>query len=332
MTATSASAPGKIVLSGEYAVLDGAPAICMAIDRRARAEVSPATGPFLTVHATGCVNGEWRLPVEEKAEFEWPGDVPELLPEVWKTTATEAVFDVSLDTGEFLDPGSGLKLGLGSSAALTAALVSALLDATKKPHDVLTSACEAHRGLQQGYGSGVDVVTCLLGGVIEYRLSRSVRGRPISWPAGLEFGVLWCGRPASTSERLKKFEDVRRSDAFASVRRLREMSEKIAQAWPAGDTARLLETFRRYVDVLMQFDIDHDLGIFDAGHREMADAASDRKLIYKPCGAGGGDTGIVFATEKEAIEEFIHFAGERGFRFLDISLEARGVLVGSGDH
>ena len=30
-----ASAPGKFVLSGEYAVLDGAPAICVAVDRRA---------------------------------------------------------------------------------------------------------------------------------------------------------------------------------------------------------------------------------------------------------------------------------------------------------
>jgi phosphomevalonate kinase len=29
----TASAPGKLVLSGEYAVLDGAPAICVAVDR-----------------------------------------------------------------------------------------------------------------------------------------------------------------------------------------------------------------------------------------------------------------------------------------------------------
>ena len=38
----AASAPGKIVLSGEYAVLWDAPAVCMAVNRRAVATVSPS--------------------------------------------------------------------------------------------------------------------------------------------------------------------------------------------------------------------------------------------------------------------------------------------------
>ena len=38
-TSIVATAPGKVVLSGEYAVLDCAPAICMAINYRARATI-----------------------------------------------------------------------------------------------------------------------------------------------------------------------------------------------------------------------------------------------------------------------------------------------------
>ena len=90
--------------------------------------------------------------------------------------------------------------------------------------------------------------------------------------------------------------------------------------------AELLAEFHRFVDVLRQFDVDHDLGIFDAGHRELADAAAERNVVYKPCGAGGGDTGIVFATDKQAIANFTDFAGEGGFQLLDVSLEQRGVL------
>ena len=38
------SAPGKLVLIGEYGVLFGAPAVVMAVNRRARVELTPAEG------------------------------------------------------------------------------------------------------------------------------------------------------------------------------------------------------------------------------------------------------------------------------------------------
>ena len=89
----------------------------------------------------------------------------------------------------------------------------------------------------------------------------------------------------------------------------------------------MLDEFGRYVDALMQFDVDHDLDIFDAGHKELSEAAAKRKVVYKPCGAGGGDSGVVFATNRDAVAEFVGFAGERGYRLLDVSLEARGVIL-----
>jgi phosphomevalonate kinase len=332
MTATLVSAPGKIVLCGEYAVLDGAPAICMAIDRRARAKVRAVDNDYHTVRTIGYIDGEWKFRTDRNGSFEWIGSEPpagglNLLQQIWKTTGIIGEFDIELDTGEFVDSVSHSKLGLGSSAALAAALVTALFDVTSNPGDAGMLAVKAHRLFQQGRGSGVDIAASLNGGVIEYRMQESGVGRSLPWPAGLEYAVLWSGRPVSTSEKLRKLDEgCRDGSSGASVARLIDASEATAKTWVAGSTAELLAEFHRYVEVLKQFDVDHDLGIFDAGHRQLADAAAERNVVYKPCGAGGGDTGIVFATDRQAIATFTDLAGEGGFQVLDVSLEERGVL------
>ena len=335
MTSAAASAPGKVVLCGEYAVLEGAPAICMAIDRRARAEVTVTAADYQSVRTSGFIEGEWRFAANENGNFEWLGEAPpagdlELLRKVWSGMDINGSFDISLDTSEFLDPVSGSKLGLGSSAALTVALVAALSNVTNRANDDATDAADAHRRLQHGRGSGVDIAASLAGGVIEYRMQESAPCRPERWPAGLEYALLWSGLPSSTSEKLQRFDEARHSKGSAtSMSRLCDAAEATAKCWSAGATVELLAGFHRYVEALMQFDVDHDLGIFDAGHRELAEAAVKRSLIYKPCGAGGGDTGVVFASDREAVAEFAEFADQYGYRLLDVSLEASGVIVES---
>ena len=251
MTATVASAPGKIVLCGEYAVLDGAPAICMAINRRARAKVGTVDTDYHTVRTSGYIDGEWRFRTDRNGSFAWIGSEPpagglDLLQQVWKTTGINGRFDVTLDTGEFLDPVSHSKLGLGSSAALTAALVTALFDVTSNPGDAGIQAVKAHRLFQQGRGSGVDIAASLNGGVIEYRMQESGVGRSLPWPAGLEYAVLWSGRPVSTSEKLRKLDEgCRNSSSGASMACLIDASEATAKTWAAGSTAELLAEFHR---------------------------------------------------------------------------------------
>ncbi len=44
--AVFAEAPGKLVILGEYAVLTGAPALVLAIDRYCRAEIAPSEFEF----------------------------------------------------------------------------------------------------------------------------------------------------------------------------------------------------------------------------------------------------------------------------------------------
>ena len=332
MTAV-ASAPGKIILCGEYAVLDGAPAVCMAINKRARAEVADAGADFQTVRTSGYIDGEWKFLAREDGTFEWIGTEPpegslDLLHEVWTTMGIEGKFDIDLDSVAFLDPVRRTKLGLGSSAALTVALATAFSNVTNRTSVAATAAAEAHRRLQYGRGSGVDIAASLAGGVIEYRMQDSGVCRPIPWPAGLQYAVLWSGRSASTSEKLKVLDEGRRSGrAGSSTASLCDASESTAKCWSAGDRTELLRALHNYVDALMQFDVDHDLGIFDAGHRELTKAAAKRKLVYKPCGAGGGDTGIVFADDSRAIADFTSVALEVGFELLGVSLEAQGVIL-----
>ncbi len=333
MTTAVASAPGKVILSGEYAVLEGAPAICMAIDKRARAEVNITATGYQRVRTSGYIDGEWRFSANEDGNFDWiGGDPPEggldLLREVWTSMGINGNFDITLDTAEFLDADSGSNLGLGSSAALTVALVTAFSSVTGRAAGNTMHAAKAHHRLQHGRGSGVDIATSLAGGVIEYRMQDAEPWRPITWPTGLEFALLWSGLPASTSEKLQELDEARRGTGSpASTTRLCEAAEDTARCWSAGETVGLLAELHRYVDALMRFDVDHDLGIFDAGHKELAEAAAKRKLVYKPCGAGGGDTGVVFATDRGAVAEFADYAGQCGYRLLDVSLEACGVIL-----
>jgi phosphomevalonate kinase len=79
--------------------------------------------------------------------------------------------------------------------------------------------------------------------------------------------------------------------------------------------------------VLRQFGDDHKLGIFDAGHAELADAADAAGVVYKPCGAGGGDVGIVFADNNAAVTAFVGRSLPNDFRVLNMNIDSHGVQI-----
>jgi phosphomevalonate kinase len=56
-----ASAPGKIVLCGEYAVLWDAPAICMAVNRRALVRADVSNDNCHSITTPGYLDGKWRF-------------------------------------------------------------------------------------------------------------------------------------------------------------------------------------------------------------------------------------------------------------------------------
>ena len=335
MTGLHISAPGKAVLCGEYAVLRGAPALSMAVNRRARVCLSPSADQYHNFTAPGFANGRWRFRAGADGRVEWldqpPGRGFRLLEEAFKACVRGelAPISVSVDTGEFFDPQSGDKLGFGSSAAATVALVAGLLRRDKTTADLCAVARSVHRSIQCGRGSGVDVATSCHGGVIRFRSDDVETPVAQAWPAGLEFRFLYSGRSADTLAALGKLDDT--SSADEPWRMLVSAAEESSAAWAAGNREDILDSLRRYTKCLSQFSDAYKLGVFSAGHDTMVDLATTVGAVYKPCGAGGGDIGIALASSIDDIEFFCGRAREHGFIPLKVKPDKNGVAKDSGD-
>ena len=332
MTIVSASAPGKAVLSGEYVVLYGAPAIATALNRRVKITLVSTQQEFHTVAAPGYAEGSWRFLQDRSGDFNWLDDLPAsstfaLLENVWKRVPidTSMRLSVNIDSSEFFDAVSGAKLGLGSSAAVATALTQALYcftDVPVEPCDSFRAAKDAHAAFQGGRGSGVDVAASFYGGLTEFRIGADTPPRHLTWPGGLACRFLWSGQPANTTTRLRKLQDTESSGGSTAL--LGTAADNIASIWADGAVDSILDSFRHYIEALRRFDIDHDLGIFDAGHAGLVEMAADRGIVYKPCGAGGGDIGVVFAPDEESVIEFCQQAKEHNFVQLGIAPDMHG--------
>ena len=308
MRSLAASAPGKLVISGDYAVLDGAPAIVGAASPRATVTLAPAD--TFGVRSTGFNDAEYAFTVKGP-RLEWAGKASPLplVDAVWRmlAPATPAPFMLELDTSAFSR--DGRKLGLGSSAAVAVALTGALAAWLELEVDIEASAQRAHRDFQGGKGSGLDIATSFAGGLIVFTVdNRTVESIP--WPEDLVAAVLWSGVPASTAERLEKLYQ---SEPHPTREALADAAFVAAYAWQANDIEEILVATSRFGVSLRSFSDAYDLDIFGAGHAELAALAEHEALVYKPCGAGGGDAGIVLGRDRKHVDGFVKRATERGF-------------------
>ena len=320
------SAPGKVVLSGEYAVLNGAPAICMAVNRRATVSLHSISEEYHRVTAPGHVEEPRRFLVRDGV-FGWldSSDEFELLEQVWRASNVDRKggLELRLDTSEFLDPISGSKTGIGSSAALSVALAYALHELDPGKEDPLQVAHQGHLRFQGGLGSGVDIATSAAGELVKYRMrDRSVTN--LALPQGLECRLFWSGSPASTG---KKLERLSTHGPQPSQEALAYSARRMADAWQNGSAKSVLGEYREYIRVLQEFSDDHGLNVFGAGHRELAGVAQDAGLVYKPCGAGGGDIGILLADDPERADAFVAESLPENFEVLDLDIDTQGVTV-----
>ncbi|MDX1403521.1 MAG: hypothetical protein R3192_03235 [Woeseiaceae bacterium] len=305
-----------------------APAISAAVDCRAHVSISQSDGEFHCLEAPGYVDGHWYFRLSAGGVMEWRDPLPDpamfaLVEAVFGAIAVAPMPAATLvvDTQAFHDRHTGDKLGFGSSAAVAVSLSAALRAFLALEGDDGRTARTAHERFQDGRGSGVDIATSQHGGLLEYRRA-AAKIRRIAWPAGLHYRFLWSGHSAATADRLKRLQGQKQS---ASLQRLCVHSGELAKAWIAGVVTQILGCYPAYIETLSAFSDEYDLGIFDAGHRALVQSANERGIVYKPCGAGGGDVGIVLAECEHDIDEFLRDALPTAVTVLEVSLDDSGL-------
>ena len=158
--AFEATAPGSLMLLGEYAVLHGKHAIVCAVNKRITVTLTPRQDKRIEILSS--LHGRFvtELPALQTAEsFRFVIGVLQQYHSKLKTGC-----DLNITT-DFSD-----KMGLGSSAAVTVATLSAVvswLNINLSPQELTHEARHIIKTIQS-VGSGADVAASVHGGIISY--------------------------------------------------------------------------------------------------------------------------------------------------------------------
>ncbi|MEM6390241.1 MAG: galactokinase family protein, partial [Pseudomonadota bacterium] len=266
------SAPGSVMITGEHAVVAGYRAIVCAIDQRIRMRVTPLDEPEVQIASS--IAPTLKAPLS---------DLPDGGPYRFILACLARWIPpcgLRLEIASQIDP----TLGLGSSAAITVAMVAALdrlADGSGvggDPGTLHIRALAIVRGIQ-GRGSGADLAASLSGGVVDYRL-----------PLGLQRGILnrtraeikvlpdlpplslrYVGYKTPTAEVLQRVAEAwkgREADLAALYAEMGTLSDAAVTAHRQADLARFGASLDAYQACLTR------LGVCDGAIQGVLDAAA----------------------------------------------------------
>lgn len=329
MRKAQAKAPGKLYIAGEYAVVEPAhPAVIVAVDRFITVMVTPSDSAFGLIHSP--VLSSDALKWERKNSHILMSASPKasiilaaitVAEEYLRSFLTDIPFyDIDIKSDMISD--TGLKYGLGSSGAVTVALIQAILNAFSIDLDKLKLyklATLAHLSLNSN-GSFGDLAAASFTGWIAYASfdRQFVQGLlnthtltevvETDWkdlmieqlPPLKELSLLvgWTGSPSSTESLVKHVSDKQELLSYNDF--LKESSQCVE---------RLIAAFKREntFDILKEVSINRQLLLKMSRFKQfkletpllskLCSIAEKHHATAKTSGAGGGDCGIAFVPE-----------------------------------
>ncbi len=309
------------MISGEYAVLEGAVAVVASVGVRAYARWSPRSDGS----PVGSGDSRQMRPLAPEAL---------LGRKLAEGRAGVVNGDLQIDVSELRK--SGRKLGLGSSAAASAAAVGAVLATAGRDlsdpavqREVLELALAGHKAVAPE-GSGADVAAASLGGFVRFRIESGelAEAERLAWPSDVATRVVWTGVEARTSEfvRAVRAFEARDGSGYARIRdQLRDQASRFVAAVGQGSAKEVVAAGDAYGLSMGLLGEAAGVSIVTPDLARIADLAREHGGSAKPSGAGGGDVAIAFFPNDSDAKAFDSACVTAGLDRLDLGLGAEGV-------
>lgn len=286
------SAPGKVILSGEHAVVYGKPALVCAIDKRLTISVTPSKKSAPQNPGMQIVEKEVREFLRQK-----------------KISIPELFFSYSVDSQ------IPIGRGLGSSAAFSAAASAALLELYTGQEwsleEINNCAYKIERVFHKN-PSGVDNTAAVFGGLIyfrkEFEFLKTISSLSLKIPSAIEQNLFLIdsGRPEETTaqmvENVGKLYNRKGLLIDKTLQNIEKITKRIVVSFAKEDTVFFRKSIEDNQEELEK------LGVVSIKTKSMLKRLKQFG-VGKVTGAGGaqGMSGfLLFYTEKK--EKFLKFA------------------------
>lgn len=332
---TRVRVPGKLYIAGEYAVVEGAPAIVVAVDQYLQVTIRPSDdfGSLETSHSSG-LRLTWRR--TEKGATLVGQHAYQLIEQAVRlaenylgiqTDGEAPCYHIKIDS-QLDNDQTGAKYGLGSSGAVTVAIIRAVLTYFGlSPDPMLTYKLAVLTQLTVGLeGSFGDLAASSFGGWIAYcrpdkewllgkMADSNLRDllalewphlliEPLNLPDELSLLVGWTQSVASTEvlvgqmkERRKKVDKAKEHQQF--IIKSRACLDDLIGAFQARDVQAIQAGLRHNRQLLRDYAQALGLVIETPELSRLISCAEANGAVAKSSGAGGGDCGICLVTSRD---------------------------------
>lgn len=321
------------MIAGEYAVLFDYPALVTAVDCRASTTLKASDA--LTVQGLGPApvsvqkkgpdfiiqdedNNDYRLFEYAFRHFFTDKHLPAIA--------------IQTDTRRFFDA-EGRKMGLGSSAAatvsLSAALLHFLMQARPAPKTILEHALQIHQQLNDGVGSGVDVVASVVGGLIKFQKpDLNLRRLPHWVHPDWVIKSVFTGQNQITKTWVKEVQNwsvKQKQEAKQLFAQVNEATLMTLSAMENQQGTHLVAGVTKALEAMRGLGLATGLGVVAPAAEAIHQMAAALGGSAKPSGAGGGDICLAVLPAQKA-SEFDNSLKEKGFSPLNWAPFAEGCL------